>query len=153
MHDTASGDCHFCALCDDNPSTAVPQDHFQANNSGFTDPHLDFFIEYVTYSAVLDQPRLHPNAETRATHRRYLQLLLFRISRGTSCYPPCNRVRSHFPSPSIPAKENSSTALSYYTCRACEPKTGPKASGDHFWLNDPCLYSRLVFVLSKWNFL
>ena len=22
-----------------------------------------------------------------------------------------------------------------------------------FWLNDPCLYLRLVFVLSKWNFL
>ena len=54
LHDTASGDCHFCALCDDNPPTAVPQDHFQAKNSGFTDPHLDFFIEYVNYLAVLD---------------------------------------------------------------------------------------------------
>ena len=62
LHDTASGDCHFWALCDDNPPNAVPQDHFQANNSGFNDPHLDFCTEFVIYWAVLDQPRLHPNA-------------------------------------------------------------------------------------------
>ena len=33
-------------------------------------------------------PRLHPNADTRATYRRYLQQLLSRISRGTSCDSP-----------------------------------------------------------------
>ena len=62
-------------------------------------------------------------------------------------------LRSHFPSPLITTKENSSTALSYHKRKAYEAKTGPKASGDHFWLNDPCLYFRLVFVLSVSNFL
>ena len=104
------------------------------------------FIELFWISLDSTQTR-----ETRATYGRYLQLLLFRIPRGASCYPLCNRLRLHFPCPPITTKENSSTALSYYR-EACEAKTRATASDDHFWLNDSCLYLRLDFILSMWNF-
>ena len=70
-YDTASGDCHFWAFYDDNSPNAVPQDHFQANNSSFTDPYLDFFTEYVTYSAVLD----HLDSTQTLTHERRMEAI------------------------------------------------------------------------------